>query len=486
MLKGTTKIELTDVNTGETQVIEKHNAITGALQELFNPTLGHLTNESTLQSNIPVHTSFLGGLLLFDSRIDGDPLPIFAPEGANLIGCARYNTASTQGSKYFGSYDANESVFSTQDKVAKFVYNFTQAQANGTINSVCLTHRNGGFGVYRGDFGFKSATVKLANTIYSSPTIKLVRTDRDRTTGISSSATAEHLFAVDIDNDVAYYFTMSSSTTLVITKRRIGLKQYSLFGDNDAVIGEPITMTIPTAINSINTYTTYNFDVEEQTLYLTSNMPGLSSNYIEAGAKFTVTKYKLGDTSATQTQLTNLHTYRISVQNMFGYKGKIYTTATSVSITGSSVYGFTIVSHSFNDGAYNTHGVATSTASRSDMPKPMFAHSGRLFWQGFYSSTAGVGGLQVTDCVATPDETNTSLCGVDMLEYAVSGGYNFPIGCTPIINHPLLMYISNGSSGSPEGFYYLAHYLGTVNNLATPIVKAPTQTMKITYTIQEV
>ena len=36
MLKGTTKIELTDVNTGETQVIEKHNAITGAMQEIFS------------------------------------------------------------------------------------------------------------------------------------------------------------------------------------------------------------------------------------------------------------------------------------------------------------------------------------------------------------------------------------------------------------------------------------------------------------------
>jgi hypothetical protein len=42
------------------------------------------------------------------------------------------------------------------------------------------------------------------------------------------------------------------------------------------------------------------------------------------------------------------------------------------------------------------------------------------------------------------------------------------------------------SKSDIERFVVLSHYLATVNNLATPIVKAPTQTMKITYTIQEV
>ena len=125
MLKGTTKIELTNVNTGETQVIEKHNAITGALQELFNPVLGHLTDDAKLIANLPAYTSLLGGLLLFDGRIEGDPLPLFAPDSVKLVGCARYNYANTLGSVYMGSYDNNESVISPQTKMAKLVYNFT-------------------------------------------------------------------------------------------------------------------------------------------------------------------------------------------------------------------------------------------------------------------------------------------------------------------------------------------------------------------------
>ena len=37
MLKGTTRIELTNVHTGEKEIIEQHNMVTNALQELFSP-----------------------------------------------------------------------------------------------------------------------------------------------------------------------------------------------------------------------------------------------------------------------------------------------------------------------------------------------------------------------------------------------------------------------------------------------------------------
>lgn len=36
-LMGTTKIELTDVNTGEKEVFENHNMVTNALTDIFKP-----------------------------------------------------------------------------------------------------------------------------------------------------------------------------------------------------------------------------------------------------------------------------------------------------------------------------------------------------------------------------------------------------------------------------------------------------------------
>lgn len=309
MLKGITKIELTDVNTGETQVIEKHNAVTGALQELFNPVLGHLTSASTLNSQIPVHTSLLGGLLLFDSRIEGDPLPIFAPEGVKLVGCARYNFANTIGSVYMGSYDLNESEISVESKKAKFVYNFTQAQANGTINSVCLTHANGGFGGYRGDTNVKQVEKRLTDTIYVAPTTKLVRNKKDRTTSVNVSATDEYLYAIDVDNDVAHYFRWTSANTLVVLKRRLGIKHFSLFGGNDAIVGEPVTITLSQAVNTNSSASnTYCFNTEEQALYFITAASGASTANVPSGSKFIITKYKIGETTATQTEITNAHT----------------------------------------------------------------------------------------------------------------------------------------------------------------------------------
>ena len=483
MLKGTTKIELTDVNTGETQVIEKHNNITGALQEIFNPILGHLTDEAKLSSVLPAYSTLFGGLLLFDGRIDGDPLPVFAPEGVNLIGCARYNTASTLGSKYVGSYDANESVMSQENKTAKFVYNFTQSQANGTINSVCLTHRNGGYGVYKGDVGIKNNTVKLANSVYAVPTTRLVRGSRDRSNFISGVGNTEYLYAVDVDNDVVHYFRITSATTLVVLKRKLGLKQYSLFGDNDAIIGDPITITLSNAITTSGSYNTYCFDVEEKALYIISTT-STSSISAAPGAQFLVTKFKLGETVATQSLITNQHTKSIQVPNAFVYRGRVYTTDAYVSTTinGSSAYLQTVVSHSLSGTDCSTHGTIVN-ASSSSYAKPQFAMDGRLYWQSNYTTTQGIGGLQVTDCEAAPADDNTTLCGLDVIEIVAS---NSPAACTPVIGHPMLMYLSAGSTTTFEGFHFLSHYLATVNNLSTPIVKAPTQTMKITYTIQEV
>lgn len=491
MLKGTTKIELTDVHTGETQVIEKHNAITGALQELFNPVLGHLTSASTLTSQIPVHSSLLGGMLLFDSRIEGDPLPIFAPEGVKLVGCARYNFANTLGSTYMGSYDLNESVISVEEKKAKFVYNFTQAQANGTINSVCLTHINGGFGGYRGDTNAKQVEKRLTDTIYSSPTTKLVRNKKDRTTTVTVSTTDEYLYAIDVDNDVAHYFRLASATTLVVLKRRLGIKQFSLFGGNDAIVGEPVTITLSQAVNTnSNSSNTYFFNVEDQALYFITTVVGVNTTNVPAGSKFLITRYKIGETTATQTEITNAHTSSLNIASACVYRGRVYAAGASSSVTveNFTLNSYPIISHALADGSYTTHGTITGSSVSSSFVEPMVAFDGRIYWQTVQNNAPAHTGLHVTDCTAPLGEASTTVCGVDTLEYNTYAGSPYPVGCTPVIGHPMIVYTSNQANNTTytEGFRFFTHYLGTINNLPNAIVKAPSQTMKITYTIQEV
>lgn len=470
MLRGTTKIELKDVNTGEIQVFEKHNTVTGALQEIFNPVFGHLTTEATLSDKIPVYSSLLGGLLLFDTRITGDPLPVYAPKDVKLVGCARYNWSPTVPSAYAGSYDTNESVISVNTKTAKFVYNFTQSQGNGTINSVCLTHRNGGLGVYRSDFGLKDLrNTILADSVYASPRLKLMRDSRDRMEGIKGYGEHEHLFAVDVDNDIAYYFKLKNATTLEIVKRHIRLKQYSLFSKNADVISAT-TITVGTSISSNSA--TYNFDVEDNALYIIS----ATSATVSPGSSFVLTKIVLNASAATQSAITNQHSAGLSPKCAYVNNGILYMLAERVSATinGASTGKYTVTKLPLSGGEISTAGSVYGAN-----PVAMYAADGRIYWQCDTSSYQGVGGLQVTD------GEETFLCGIDTLANR-GGSSNYPISYTPVLNHPMMCYLSAaGDSGLVEGFYFLSHYLGTVNNLGTPITKTNTQTMKITYTIQE-
>jgi hypothetical protein len=484
MLKGTTKIELTDVNTGETQVIEKHNAVTGALQEIFSPTLGNLTNPSNLSDNLPAYTSFLGGLLLFDSRIEGDPLPVFAPAGVKLVGCARYNTANLVGSTYLGSYDATESILSPSTRMAKLVYNFTQTQANGTINSVCLTHKNGGYGVYRSDFGLKDTSTRLGTIIYNTPNPKLVRDDNDRYTGIYNYTEDEHLYAIDVENDLAYYFRVPSANKLVLVKRRVRITQYSMFGHGATMVGDPVEITLTSSINTTSaSNNAYNFDTETNTLYIVSQVGNAST--LAVGGSFSITEVNLGESTATQRTFTNKHTTSMNIQSSCVYRGRIYSLAApvSTSVNGYSVYAYNVISHSLDDNSVTTHGKVIQS-STSMVPRSAYFADGRIYWQAVYTTYKGIGGLQVTDCSATPGDDNTTLCGVDVIDYYSTSNSTFYGHCTPVLNHPMIQYVS--SKSDIERFVVLSHYLATVNNLATPIVKAPTQTMKITYTIQEV
>ena len=130
MLKGTTTIELTDIHTGEKQVIKESNMITNALHNLFQPTFGHLSSESTLRGYIPAYTSLLGGILLFDSHIDEDVNQLYAPAGATLTGCARYNTVNTSTGVILGSYNTTESKYDSANKKMQFVYDFNTSQGN--------------------------------------------------------------------------------------------------------------------------------------------------------------------------------------------------------------------------------------------------------------------------------------------------------------------------------------------------------------------
>lgn len=145
MLKGTTTIELTDVNTSKTEVIKEDNIVTNAFNKFVNSRgrfmapiysrrfFGEKIN--CISSDSLVDTLF-GGLMLFDQPLNDNPNDFSIPSNVSCVGYAT-DVANSGTNLMKGTYNQHESGFQ-EDGSRKFVWDFTTNQANGQIGSVCL------------------------------------------------------------------------------------------------------------------------------------------------------------------------------------------------------------------------------------------------------------------------------------------------------------------------------------------------------------
>ena len=161
-LKGKTTFELTDVNTGEVEVIEDTNMITNGLQD-FLATYGYfgcdvLSNDKMGASSLWVNA--LGGLFLFDSRLDENVENTFMPAGVKMIGNGSKDVSNSGAVTELGSYNTTESGLQSDGSI-KLVYEFNTAQANGTIACACLTSKIGGY------IGMGNDSTRYVNTNYN-------------------------------------------------------------------------------------------------------------------------------------------------------------------------------------------------------------------------------------------------------------------------------------------------------------------------------
>jgi len=460
MLKGTTTIELTDVHTGEKQVVTEHNMITNAMTKLFQPTFGHLTNEQTLRGYIPAYKTLLGGILLFDQPINEDADQIYAPAGPALTGCARYDTINTSTGLVLGSYNVTESEYNSTQRKMKFVYDFNTSQGNGVIASVCLTSLEAGYGSYNSDMIYSTSIMKSCFTVPKWLTVG----SKDMYSGISTGS-YYHLFTIDAEEDICYYFRLTNASTLVIQQRQAGLKNFSLFSVDMPVIETTDNITLETAIGA---YRTYQFDRDDNALYIIS----AAATTIASNATFLVTKVQFGTWNVTQYTMSNTTGTTLYSNGRFGivHRGNVY-------MRSNSSYYYVYKLELGN--AANVVRLTGSSSSYSIVP--VFAVGGRVYWQyTTYSS-----GLASRIYVADEVTNRLSPSGTGQLQY-VYQSYNsyYTPSYVPILNHEMFYYVTCGSI-SNVGFCYLADYLATINNLSEPVTKTADKTMKITYTIEE-
>lgn len=144
MLKGSTKIELTDKHTGITETVEDENMFTNglkyvinALNQFFEP-LQLAQNNDRSSSLFPIIENLLGGVMLFSSPLQEDADNIYPPtKGNKMIGCANMSMNDIPALTERGSFNSNESGMNA-DGSYTFVWDFNTTQANGTISSLAL------------------------------------------------------------------------------------------------------------------------------------------------------------------------------------------------------------------------------------------------------------------------------------------------------------------------------------------------------------
>lgn len=151
-IKGSSVIELTDVNTGRVQMFKDENLVTAAVPKALAFHLG-LAEKSNSVANVaasnllPVVPNAIGGILCYEDRLDENPGVFYADPNNKIVGCASNNSHSTT-SSIRGSMNAVESGPLEDGKGYRFVFDFNTAQGNGTISAIALTSRQGGVSGY--------------------------------------------------------------------------------------------------------------------------------------------------------------------------------------------------------------------------------------------------------------------------------------------------------------------------------------------------
>lgn len=455
MLKGHTKIELTDVKTGKIQIVEKDNMFTNAVKEFLQPYCGNyskLFNQDNNTGTASLYTSLISGLLLFDTEIPEDANTFFPPASAKMIGCANDDEASSVGDVYRGTYNASESEYSEEDKTLQLVFDFATSQANGTIKSICLTNRLGGFGNYGNDKHYSGDFLSVKSYVYDKRNFSPFFSLRNTFSTINFDGETEYMLAIDLKNQCQYRLIFVSETNIQIVKRKLPFRTVSVL-NNSAELIETKDVTLSTAIPTSNIAYNYN----NGNIYIISS----NSNPIVPNGSIKVAQINLENpNSVTQYNIINLTEDSLQIKSLVS-NGFLYAVGTS----NKKAYRIQIS----NSANYEYLGVMTNGSYDY---RPLGSVGGRVFFgKRLYDRSYAY-------CESEETIKEMPLRGYEDYTYDVNFSF------CPDVNNNLLMYVSSNNIYY-IGIFAFNDYLATINNISAT-TKTPAQTMKITYTIQEV
>lgn len=394
--------------------------------------------EHFADKTVPSFAEIVGGILLFDKDI-----PInsqFAPSGVQMIGNGAYGVANGSEPNELGSYNSAESII-TPSSITQ-VYDWTTSQGNGTIRSVCLTSRTGGY------IGYGNADEKQVSSLWG----------LNKNSGLANiipQADADLHGNSIVCNGYFYNFEMTDTTTLTVKKWKIPLKNASVFDG----LKETKTFDV-SALNYSEMGTTFGVSASNGKIYLSQ------SGLITVGTAY-LWEYDTA-TENTPTEITVTSGTNYTANGVYVAKGKIFINSL---YSPNPTY------------VYNLDGSQYDTISKNI--------------DAFTNDHIGEFGdfvlLNIHRRTGLPRQAwlyDVSTKSIRLTNASDSFGSN-------IQNQPLRMeetskaltYVTASGVGNYfQGAYAFNNplYLATINNLDNPVTKNLTMAMKVLYKLEQV
>lgn len=435
MLKGNTKIQLFDSVSGkEVQRVEKHNMITNAITKLVSPPLDYLMNSNLsyytcLNDCMPLSTKGLAGILLWENVIEENANIVVSDFGNKLIGKAGSTYSGTN--RYRGSLNANESGDITNGK--RFVWDFGTDRANGTISAVSLTSLVGG-------------DCSMGDYVDNIPCFSTIGYQIFNNLGINQP------FIAELEpNQTVRYELNGKNLTLKYAQQEKSTELHYTHSPTTTSLIKHINIELP-------------FDPHKDYAFIDDKGNLRFQKYDRSIRKlqYCTIDIKTGEMIDNQTVTIGSlpSTYKTSWNNVAVYGGHIYGMGER-NVSDSNRYD--IVAHDMNG---NFEEVLQKGYGSLYDGYPNGVINGALFVGGWSV-------LKGLSCIHMNTIASSGISKAYKILYTYRNIYPYCLVCSETYNSNVYLVKINP-------------YIGSINNLATPVIKTNAQTMKITYEVTEV
>lgn len=393
--------------------------------------------EHFADKTVPSFAEIVGGILLFENPVTADSQ--FMNTGNKMIGNGAYDVQNGSEPNELGSYNSAESII-TPSSITQ-VYDWTTSQGNGTISSVCLTSRLGGY------IGYGNANDKQVSSLWG----------MNKNSGLANiipQGDANMGSNNVVCNGSFYNFEMTDTTTLTVKKWRVPLKNASVFD------GIKSTKTIDvSSLHYSQLGTGFCVSASNGKIYLAYN------GIITFG---TIYLWEYDTATETLTEKTITNPNNLSVMGIYVAKQKVFAFGQNGDIPIYNLDGshFYTIPHGSVGGGH------------SDNYAGEFGDFVLLGWRK-ESGTKQTFICDVSSATPTVRLTNASAS-------FGSGNQNQPL-IMEETSKALTFVTAVGVGQTFNGAFAFNNplYLATINNLQSPVTKDITMSMKILYKLEQ-